>query len=104
MGIIEQGIHVGCFDWGTCGEPEFVRNYVKDVLLNLVLIHAEVYAVSSQIVSRVLERLVELLSDEFYNKIHEVEVFGYNGIIYVCKYCNNYAVVTFVVQLGMLPH
>lgn len=82
-GIIEQGIQVGYFDWETCGEPQVVRNYVKDVLLNLVLIHSEVYAVSSQIVTRVLNRLVELVSGEFLKKIREVEVFSYNGIIYV---------------------
>lgn len=42
IGIIEQGMHVGYFDWEHCSEPMQVRNYVKEVLFNLVLIHAEV--------------------------------------------------------------
>ena len=42
VGITEQGMHAGLFDWEQCGEPTEVRNYVKDILLNLVLIHAEV--------------------------------------------------------------
>ena len=42
IGIIEQGMHVGYFDWDHCSEATQVRNYVKEVLFNLVLIHAEV--------------------------------------------------------------
>ena len=42
VGITEQGIHVGGFDWEQCGKPEEVRSYVRDILLNLVRIHAEV--------------------------------------------------------------
>ena len=42
VGITEQGMQAGFFDWEQCGEPTEVRNYIKDILLNLVLIHAEV--------------------------------------------------------------
>jgi len=42
VGITEQGMRVGCFDWEQCGKAEEVRSYVKDILLNLVQIHAEV--------------------------------------------------------------
>ena len=63
--------------------PKEVRSYIKEVLFNLVIIHAEVFAVSEHIVPRVLQRLVELVSDEFLRYIKEVEVFGYNGILYV---------------------
>ena len=83
VGIIEQGIQVGNFDWEQCQPPTTVRSYIKEVLLNLVIIHAEVFSVSEHIVPRVLCRLVELVSDEFLRNIQEVEVFGYNGIIYV---------------------
>ena len=64
--------------------PTEVRSYIKEVLLNLVIIHAEVYAVSEHIVPRVLCRLIELVSDEFLRYISEVEVFSYNGVLYVC--------------------
>ena len=42
LGIIEQGMHMGYFDWENCWEPKEVRGYVKELLLNLVLFHAEV--------------------------------------------------------------
>ena len=45
VGIVEPGLHVGFFDWEQCGEPEEVRSYVKDILLNLMLVHAEVHVV-----------------------------------------------------------
>ncbi len=41
-GIIEQGMKAGFFDWEDCPEPKAVRSYIKEVLFNLVLIHAEV--------------------------------------------------------------
>ena len=63
--------------------PKEVRSYIKEVLFNLVIIHAEVFAVSEQIVPRVLQRLIQLVSDEFLSYIREVEAFGYNGILYV---------------------
>ena len=53
------------------------------------------FAVSEQIVPRVLQQLIQLVSDEFLSYIREVEVFGYNGVLYVGldnKY-NNYSLV-----------
>ncbi len=41
-GIIEQGMKAGFFDWESCPEPQTVRSYIKEVLFNLVIIHAEV--------------------------------------------------------------
>ena len=42
VGIIEPGMHAGLFDWEQCGEPEGVRGYMKEVMFNLVQVHAEV--------------------------------------------------------------
>ena len=41
-GIIEEGMKAGFFDWERCPVPKTVRTYVKEVLFNLVIIHAEV--------------------------------------------------------------
>ncbi len=41
-GIMEEGMKAGFFDWEHCTVPTTVRNYVKEVLFNLVIIHAEV--------------------------------------------------------------
>ncbi len=84
MGIIQNGMQVGYFDWNQAAEPTKVRSYVREILMNLVIIHAEVYAVSALIVPRVMHELVNILSREFYECIGEVEAFNVNGIICVC--------------------
>ena len=42
VGIVEPGTKMGYFDWENCTTPQGVRHYVKEILLNLVIIHAEV--------------------------------------------------------------
>jgi len=42
-----------------------IRTYVKDVIMNLVLVHAQVFAVSSDLLPQVLSALTDLLADEF---------------------------------------
>ena len=46
VGIVEPGLQGGFFDWEQCGDPEEVRSYVKDILLNLMMVHAEVRAMA----------------------------------------------------------
>ena len=83
QGVIEHGMTVGYFDWEHAGEPTQVRSYVREILMNLVLIHSEVYAVSALIVPRVMHELVNILSKEFLDCILEVEAFNVNGVIHV---------------------
>jgi len=84
-GIIEHGMHAGYFDWEQAREPTEVRSYIRDILMNLVLVHAEVYAVSPQLVPRVMVQLVQKMSQEFYDCICAIEAFNANGVIYVSK-------------------
>lgn len=83
QGIIEHGMQVGYFDWEHAEDPTEVRSYIREILMNLVVIHAEVYAVSALIVPRVMHELVRILSKEFLDCICEVEAFNVNGIIFV---------------------
>ncbi len=46
-GIIEEGMKGGHFDWDHCPQPTHVRSYIKEVLFNMVLVHAEVSLVTS---------------------------------------------------------
>ena len=39
---IEQGMQAGGFDWDCGKPPERVRTYVKELFLQLVIVHAEV--------------------------------------------------------------
>lgn len=98
-GIIENGMQVGYFDWNQAGEPTQVRSYVREILMTLVLIHSEVYAVSASIVPRVMHELVRILSKEFLTCIGEVETFNVNGVIHVCSYTDSIGLVVMFVCL-----
>ena len=47
VGLVEPGMQVGFFDWEQCSEPEEVRSYIKDILLTLMVVHAEVHAMAA---------------------------------------------------------
>ena len=81
--IIKNGMQVGYFDWDQAVQPTKVRSYVRDMLMNLVLVHAEVYAVSPLLVPRVMFQLVQIMSHEFYQCIAQVDSFNVNGVIFV---------------------
>ena len=40
--IFEPGMQAGFFDWERCGMPKGVRGYIKEALMSLVQVHAEV--------------------------------------------------------------
>lgn len=42
-----------------------VRTYVKEVVMNLVLVHAQVFSVSSDLLPQVLSAITDLLANEF---------------------------------------
>ena len=84
-GITDHGTQVGYFNWNQAREPTKVRNYIRDILLNLVLVHAEVFAIFAKLVPHVMVELVKIMSKEFYECIAAVEAFNVNGVIYVCR-------------------
>ena len=42
VGAVEPGMTAGEWDWEECPAPTEVRGYVKETLLKLVKVHAEV--------------------------------------------------------------
>ncbi len=60
-GIMEEGMKAGFFDWEHCTVPTTVRNYVKEVLFNLVIIHAEVSKFSESFLLKHYPRLLSSL-------------------------------------------
>ncbi|XP_043212803.1 exocyst complex component 2-like [Amphibalanus amphitrite] len=65
LGIIEMSMYQGKFDWSAVLQPPTdVRGYVKEVIMNCIGVHAEVYYVSPLLVRRVLCNLVEGVAEE----------------------------------------
>jgi len=65
LGIVEMSMYQGRFDWSAVlRPPSDVRGYVKEILMNCIAVHAEVYSVSPLLVRRVLCNLVEGVAEE----------------------------------------
>ncbi|KAK3086910.1 hypothetical protein FSP39_025328 [Pinctada imbricata] len=79
VGAIEQNMYKGGFSWKTCGKPSGVRNYLKQVIMHMIEVHAEVFAVSPVFVTRVTQKVIEQVSEEFTRVIQCVTDHGKYG-------------------------
>uniref|UniRef100_A0A665T2L5 Exocyst complex component 2 n=1 Tax=Echeneis naucrates TaxID=173247 RepID=A0A665T2L5_ECHNA len=89
-GSLEPGIYAGYFDWRDCQTPTGVRNYLKEALVSIITVHAEVFTVSKDLVVRVLSKIVEIVADEMCRLMQCVSSFNRNGALQV--------------HAGMFPH
>uniref|UniRef100_A0A3Q2CEY2 Exocyst complex component 2 n=1 Tax=Cyprinodon variegatus TaxID=28743 RepID=A0A3Q2CEY2_CYPVA len=80
-GSLEPGMYAGYFDWRDCQTPTGVRNYLKEALVNIIAVHAEVFTVSKDLVPRVLSRIVESVADEMCRLMQCVSSFSKNGAL-----------------------
>ncbi|XP_003978291.1 exocyst complex component 2 [Takifugu rubripes] len=80
-GSLEPGIYAGYFDWRDCQTPTGVRNYLKEALVNIITVHAEVFTVSKDLVPRVLSKIVESVADEMCRLMQCVSTFSKNGAL-----------------------
>ncbi|XP_045905682.1 exocyst complex component 2 isoform X2 [Micropterus dolomieu] len=80
-GSLEPGIYAGYFDWRDCQTPTGVRNYLKEALVNIITVHAEVFTVSKDLVPRVLSKIVESVADEMCRLMQCVSSFSKNGAL-----------------------
>lgn len=64
VGTIEPSMYIGNFNWDTASKPTDVRPYIKELLTNLISVHAEVHSISPGLVWRVLPQLVETVAEE----------------------------------------
>ncbi|NXN98490.1 EXOC2 protein, partial [Rhinopomastus cyanomelas] len=81
VGSLEPGIYAGYFDWKDCLVPAGVRNYLKEALVNIIAVHAEVFNISKDLVPRVMSRVVEAVSEELSRLMQCVSYFSRNGAL-----------------------
>ncbi|XP_048364225.1 exocyst complex component 2 [Sphaerodactylus townsendi] len=81
VGSLEPGIYAGYFDWKDCLTPTGVRNYLKEALVHIIAVHAEVFTVSKELVPRVLSRIVEAVAEELSRLMQCVSSFSRNGAL-----------------------
>lgn len=81
IAYVEPGMTICDFKWHNCLPPNDVRSYVKEVIMNLVSVHAQVFAVSEELLTQVLCRLTDMLADEFCRLISAVKTFTSAGAV-----------------------
>ncbi|ETE71354.1 Exocyst complex component 2, partial [Ophiophagus hannah] len=81
VGSLEPGIYAGYFDWKDCLPPTGVRNYLKEALVHIIAVHAEVFTISKELVPRILSRIVEAVAEELSRLMQCVSSFSRNGAL-----------------------
>lgn len=79
VGAIEPRMYSGCFTWESCEKPADVSTYIKETLMDMIEIHAEVFAVCPPFVSKVLTKVVESVVEEMARVYECVPKFEGNG-------------------------
>ncbi|KAK2166794.1 hypothetical protein LSH36_35g06011 [Paralvinella palmiformis] len=81
IGVLEQNMYQGKFDWASCPQPTGVRNYLKEAIMGMIEIQAEVYSVSPNFVERVMFRVIESVTDEISRLFQCVTNFDHQGAL-----------------------
>ncbi|XP_076469821.1 exocyst complex component 2-like [Babylonia areolata] len=81
IGAMEPCMYRGNFSWKTCPAPAGVRNYLKENLMSMIEVHAEVFSISPKFVGRVMEKVTEAVVEEVTRLIHCVHAFGAHGAL-----------------------
>ncbi|XP_064599052.1 exocyst complex component 2-like [Liolophura sinensis] len=81
IGTMEQNMYLGQFDWNQCGKPKGVRSYLKQVIMGMIQVHAEVFSVSPIFLTRVLSKLTEAISEEMSRLVSCTTGFNNYGIL-----------------------
>lgn len=79
VGTIEPSMYLGHFDWDTRRKPTDIRPYAKEIIANMIGVHAEVHRVSPNLVSRVLTQIVETVAEELSRLMSCVTRFSVEG-------------------------
>ncbi|KDQ71568.1 exocyst complex component 2 [Zootermopsis nevadensis] len=79
VGTIEPSMYLGRFDWDTTRKPTDIRPYAKEIIANMIGVHAEVHRVSPNLVPRVLTQIVETVAEELSRLMSCVTRFSVEG-------------------------
>ncbi|QSL65757.1 hypothetical protein MERGE_000035 [Pneumocystis wakefieldiae] len=81
--IIKNGILNSNSIWLSEEPPQEIQPYVFDSILSLVVIHSQLSAITSNLISRVLNNLVKSLTQSLLESFQKIDNFGTGGILQV---------------------
>ncbi|KAF7350428.1 Exocyst complex component SEC5 [Mycena venus] len=79
--IIRGGILDSGMDWYDTPQPTEIRPYMYEALIYLVTVHAQVSAISENLLARTLTTLVDALASEAFQCFRQVPRFGMGGML-----------------------
>ncbi|KAK7046645.1 exocyst complex component SEC5 [Favolaschia claudopus] len=79
--IIRGGILDSGMDWYETPQPTEIRPYMYEALIYLVTVHAQVSAISENLLSRTLTTLVDALAAEAFQCFKQIPRFGMGGML-----------------------
>lgn len=114
VGTIEPSMFLGHFDWDTIIPPTDVKPYAKEILANIIAVHAELVRIVPGVIHQVISGIVETVAEELSRLMSCVSKFSDCGKhqAYVdmtslkntlSQYCNENAKAYFLEALGVIP-
>ncbi|KAJ8921148.1 hypothetical protein NQ315_013619 [Exocentrus adspersus] len=79
VGTIEPSMYLGRFEWDINITPTDIRPYAKEIINNLINVHAEVNIISAKLLDSVLPKIVETIAEELFRLMSCVQKFSKPG-------------------------
>uniref|UniRef100_A0A8D8SKL0 Exocyst complex component 2 n=1 Tax=Cacopsylla melanoneura TaxID=428564 RepID=A0A8D8SKL0_9HEMI len=114
VGTIEPSMYLGHFDWDTNIPPSDLKPYAKEILSNIIAVHAELVRIVPGVIHKVISGIVETVAEELSRLMSCVTKFSDCGKqqAYVdmsclkntlAQYCNENAKDYFLEALDVIP-
>ncbi|ESO82768.1 hypothetical protein LOTGIDRAFT_108931 [Lottia gigantea] len=81
IGTMEPNMYKSGFNWKTWKHITGVRSYLKEVIISIIEVHAEVFSISPAFITRVMMKVMEAVCEEISRIIQCVTAFGTIGAI-----------------------
>ncbi|KAJ3206763.1 hypothetical protein HDU82_004316 [Entophlyctis luteolus] len=81
VGFIRAGVLFSGLDWNELKKPTEIRPYCYEILIHLVMVHAEVLETSQSLIQPIMAKLLQHLGLELLNAFRSVDKFSGMGAV-----------------------
>lgn len=83
MEIVGQGAGVEAFDWKTKSQPRAIRQWVFDLLLELVHVQTEIHAINAGLTDYIMISIVDRIFAQVVGCVNSISEFGTGGALQI---------------------
>ena len=84
--LVRKGVLGSGVDWFETPRPTEVRQYIHEILISLVAIHAQVSATSRALLERTLAAIIVEIVNDALQCFRQISKFGMGGMLRVCPH------------------